>query len=760
MKPWTYRSTAVLLTASLLVPLSSAYAASTPAVPQPLPGAISGELAAVAAASSNVKFSKDRAQAIAQRLVSGSGMELTHVSFRSPDLWRTFPEWSFTWTKKSADQTEEQAYTNISIHANTGELTSYSHYDQKAGQVAYAQRISYEEALQKAEAFLKAHGGDKANSTRLSLRTPPPKTPLNADTPYYFSFARVVDGILFPDNGIDISVNAAGTVTSYNMNWDDEIRFAKPDNPVSIEEATEKLSEATKPALSYIMPWNGQGDLRNKPLLAYNDPFSFLINAADGTVLTQSLVPRTQIEQPEPVSNRALTANHQGKALSQEEAARLATRLFQLSGFELRSAYYSENSYRKNLPVWDLTFEKQNGKEVEFANVSIDAQTGDVYSFSKNRPIPLKESAAASQTDISQWKEKATETIRKWTPTLADQFYWNEHSASAFKPEVSEFTLSFQRYVGEVAAASGSASVTFDSDSGEVIYYFAEIGQEEYPEELPETITPEEAADTWWAEAEVEAVYVLQPYSPADKRRAETSSVLPKRDAMLVYRATPATHEQPYFLDAVTGEWRSQSSGKPIDLHRENPSDLEGHPAAKELLLMYEYDALTLIDGKIMPEKEITRGEMIEMLMISLNNGRYYPLFSSERKASFGDVSHSSRYFSAVENAVDYGLLDRQSGNLRPDEPITREELASMIVRALGYNSLAEYSDMFSSNLTDIANAKERGAIIIASRLGIIPTTGQQFQPQATVSRADAAITFSRFLEKRSELQPKSPLRF
>lgn len=759
MKPWVYRSSAALLTTTLLLPLAPAHA-STAAASKPISVPAAGNLAALAA-SSDVKLSKDAALAIAKRIVPSSGMELANVSFRSPDLWRPFPEWSFTWTKKDPDQDKALSFYNVSIHANSGELTFFSHYDEKAAKVPYAQRVSYEEARQKAETFLKTYSSQKAAETKLYLRTPVPKTPLNADTPYNFSFVRVVDGIVFPDNSVEISVNGAGTVTSYTLSWDEEIRFVKPAEPISADEAKNILSEQTTPALSYVIPWEAQGELLDKPILAYTNPFFVLIDAGDGTVLTQQFVPRTRVEQPEPVSKQALPARHTGKALAQDEAVKLASQTFQLSGYELRSAYYSENDDQGNKPVWDLSFEKKGSKDHEYAFVSLDAATGDIYSFHKNRNMPLNEKTSASEPDLAVWKEKAAETIRKWTPTLADQFYWNEHSVSNVRAGVSEeYTLVFQRYVSGILAATGSASVTFDPETGEVISYNASIGRETYPAELPETIAADQAAAAWWDGAEVEAVYLLEPLSPQESRKLEQSAVLPKRTAKLVYRANAIATEQPYFLDAVTGEWRSHRSGKVMDLHRQNPSDLEGHPAAKELLLMYEYDALSLIDGKIMPEKEITRGEMIEMLIISLNNGRNYPVFSAERKASFSDVPQNSRYFSVVENAVDYGLLERKSGNLRPDEPITREELAAMIVRALGYHSLADYSDMFRSDLTDIANTKERGAIIIATTLGIIPTDKQQFQPQATVSRADAAIAFSRFLEKRGELETKPFIRY
>ncbi|HZG79454.1 MAG TPA: S-layer homology domain-containing protein, partial [Brevibacillus sp.] len=345
--------------------------------------------------------------------------------------------------------------------------------------------------------------------------------------------------------------------------------------------------------------------------------------------------------------------------------------------------------------------------------------------------------------------------------TLPHELYWNEHSETKTKlGSTEEYSVTFQRYVNGVKAATGSSAVSFDPTTGEILYYNADIGKEAYPAQIPDHLSAEEASEAWWKEAEIEPVFMLEQLTPEDQKKIrQQPAFIPSRSAKLVYRANSTVFDEPYFLDAVSGEWRSQASGKAVVLHRIDPVDLDGHPAAKELLLMYEYDALSLEDGKLLPDKTITRGEMIEMLMISINRGRYFPIYSSEREASFSDVSKQSRYFSAVENAVDSGLLDKQSSKLNPDEAITREELADMIVRALGYKNLAQYSNMFQSDLTDIANSPKRGSIIIATTLGIVPTDKQTFRPQATVSRADAAITFSRFLEKRSEqdTQPSVP---
>ncbi|MGG1663451.1 YcdB/YcdC domain-containing protein [Brevibacillus sp. NRS-1366] len=753
MKPWFVRSSSVLLTASLLLPVAHAHAQMPSAsVSKAVSGSAQGSTTVLAVAST-AKLSKEAALAIASKLVPTSGLELTNVSLRSSDSWRTFPEWSFSWSKKDANTEEIKLSYSVNIHGNTGELTNYSRYEPGASNLPYAKRISYEDAKTQAERFLEKNNADKAAQTRLYLRDmPAPKTPLNNDISYTFRFVRSVDGVLFPDNGADITVNSAGTVTNYSLSWND-VKFEKSSDPISKEEAGDKLLELSGASLYYLLPWERAGADRNKPILGYMNPFTFYLDATDGKALNQSLAPRGDLNEPVAVSKKQLPARHSGKALSQDEAAKIASQLFDLSKYELRSANYSEKDYQGNRSVWNLEYVEKSNSNTRYAYVSIDAVTGDVYSYNKDQPIVKENEKSAKKQNPENLKEKAMETIRKWTPTTANQLFLTDRSTEEGElPDSDRYSISFARYVNGIAAASGSAYFTFDAQSGEILSYSTDFGNETYPAELPKHLSAEEAVEAWWKESEIEAIYMMTPLSPEDKKKLQQQpSYIPQRTAKLVYRVTSTPMDQPYFFDATTGDWRSLSSGKTINLHRPAPDDLKGHPAEKELLLMYEYDALSLEDGKIMPQKQITRGEMIEMLMISLNQGRHYPMYAAERKATYSDVANGSRYFSAVEAAVDRGLLDKNASKLNPDEAINREELADMIVRALGYNKLADYSGMFQSQLTDIANTKHRGSIVIATTLGIVPTDKQKFQPQAIVSRADAAITFTRFLEKRGE---------
>jgi len=754
MKTWLVRSGSFLLTASLILPVCAAHAQS--------PLASSGQAVPAKtvlngsqlAAASKVKLSKEEAMLRAQKLVPDKGLELANVSFRSADPWRPFPEWSFNWVKKVANSEDVERSYSVSIHADTGEVNAYSRYVRGASNIPYAKRISYEDARKQAENFLAQYNSGKAEQTRLYVRDmPAPKTPLNSAISYSFRFVRAVDGVLFPDNSADITVNGAGDVVGYSLAWND-VNFAKPATVISPEEAEKQMTVQATARLSYLLPWEKEGEDRSKPVLAYQNPFTFYIDAKDGTALSSaSLAPLASVSDPEPVSERPLPARHSGQALSQDEAAKLASDTFDLGKYELRSANYRERDYRGNRPVWNLEYGEKDNRDSGFAYVSIDAKTGDVYAFNKDvRPLKTDD-GSAQKVNPDALKAKAIESIRKWTPTAASQLYRVDRSQDdSFKGNSDRYGVTFSRYLDGIAAATGSASVIFDTRTGELLSYYAEFGSETYPAKPGSHLPQEEAVAAWAKEAETEAVYVLTPLGEEDRKKMEaTPSYVPKRTAKLVYRATTTPFEQAYYLDAGTGEWRSQSSGKVIHLHRPEPSDLKGHPAEEELLLMYEYDALSLIDGKIIPQKEITRGEMIEMLMISLNSGKFYPMYAADRKATYGDVANGSRYFSAVEAAVDRGLLDKSASKLNPDEPINREELADMIVRALGYSNLAEYSSMFQSSLTDIAGMKHRGSIIIATTLGIIPSDKQTFKPQAAVSRADAAVAFTRFLEKRGE---------
>lgn len=736
----------ILLSASLLLPVYPAAAASK-------------QLAnySTTAAAVNAKLSKEQAyQAVSRLLALPADVELANTSFRSAEVWRPFPEWSFSWKKKGDLRMEDGVNINASIHADTGELTAYSYMEQTPSLPSYASRVSRDEAQKAADRFLAKSLSSKLPNVKLYNRNlPVEKTPLTNQTTYNFRYVRLADGILFPENYIDISVDGTGKITNMQTEWNEQITFAKTGSILAKEKAANLFKAQAKTRLSYLLPWESGEAEKQKPFLTYRNPFTFLLDAATGKALTQSLKPLNTQAEPIPVSTKPLAPLYQGKPLSQEAAVRYAQKLFDLSLYELQAANYNDKDYRGNRQIWNLEFRaKSQGITPNYLFLAIDANNGDVYYYAK-------EIKALTENAKPRWKKddlkvKAIESMRRWTPSLATSYSLIETGEEELAdPRSPRLTYQFQRFVNGIPAATGNAAISFDAISGELLTYSVDFGNESYPSRLGEYRPETEAIDAWAGEAEVELIYQLAPLDPALAISAKSTgnARIPVRQAQLVYRMSATPFEQPYSYDAVTGEWRSEADGKTIMLHRPAPTDIRGHKAEKPLLLMYEYDAISLIDGKILPERAITRGEMIEMLMVSLNQGRIPQAAYTMREASYNDVAKSSRYFASVEAAVDRGLLDKSSASLKPDEPISREELADMIVRALGLKKLSEYEQMFRTELADIKESKASGAIAIVTAVGIMQADGKEFKPKATVSRAEAAISFVNFLEKRTELQ-------
>ncbi|HJV46236.1 MAG TPA: S-layer homology domain-containing protein, partial [Bacillota bacterium] len=107
-----------------------------------------------------------------------------------------------------------------------------------------------------------------------------------------------------------------------------------------------------------------------------------------------------------------------------------------------------------------------------------------------------------------------------------------------------------------------------------------------------------------------------------------------------------------------------------------------------------------------------------------------------------------------VESAIDQKLINKSSDHLNPEEKITREELADLIVRALGYQNLLEVNDLFTIDLKDASTLKNPAAAELVTKLGIIDTIEGNFQSDQHVSRGEAASAFYRYLTKRNLFVP------
>lgn len=121
--------------------------------------------------------------------------------------------------------------------------------------------------------------------------------------------------------------------------------------------------------------------------------------------------------------------------------------------------------------------------------------------------------------------------------------------------------------------------------------------------------------------------------------------------------------------------------------------------------------------------------------------------WSEEPEDVFDDISGrwSRTYINA---AAKHGAVDA-GGDFRPADPITRREMAVMLVRALGYGGAAEASENWDGlPFADVT--EDKGYISVAYDIGM--TTGvseTSFAPEGYAKREEAAAMLVRIYERR-----------
>lgn len=121
----------------------------------------------------------------------------------------------------------------------------------------------------------------------------------------------------------------------------------------------------------------------------------------------------------------------------------------------------------------------------------------------------------------------------------------------------------------------------------------------------------------------------------------------------------------------------------------------------------------------------------------------------SPAQGSFADNQDSSAwYYSAIETAYAHGVLTDESSLCRPDEPVTREEVAKLTVRALGYTTLAGLlAEAGECPFADCTTSQ--GYITLAYRMGILKGVSRwSFDPKSNATREQAAAVLLRLYDR------------
>ena len=147
-------------------------------------------------------------------------------------------------------------------------------------------------------------------------------------------------------------------------------------------------------------------------------------------------------------------------------------------------------------------------------------------------------------------------------------------------------------------------------------------------------------------------------------------------------------------------------------------------------------------DGSFGVGKEMSRAEFLVVLSRLFG---WKP--AAPARSIYEDVPEKAWYAGVVETAYHQGAITSQDGSFRPDSLITRSEAAAMLVRALGYGSIAGLIQDMPLPFQDIRS--NNGYIIMAYGLGLMDGTSvTAFSPEGHVTREQAAVILMRLHDK------------
>ncbi|MGC5776094.1 YcdB/YcdC domain-containing protein [Paenibacillus pabuli] len=587
-------------------------------------------------------------------------------------------------------------------------------------------------------------------------------------TEYTYSYQLKHEGLVSVAETAYISVDQSGLVTGYSRTT---IGAEYPSSKAAIpaDQAQQKFEEEFDIQLAYISEERFSPRKGQKYYLGYTPKNSSVtpldadtldrIDSMTGDAIVQDV---SQEDKPLQGSAAAFTPNT-GPKLNAQQAEKLVKKSFKIpEGYQLDYSQLTKGSFGSpNNQVWSLSWSNRNASAsymfMRDISAQVDAATGQIYSVNINQRIMPGMEQEKSDTEVkgktvtkSQAEKLAVNTVISLVPDASKQF-----RLSTVLELDNARTFIFQRYLNGILVKDDTVQIQVSND-GTIDEYYSMVAAT--PEQLPTDVKPaisyEKAKATYLEEFKLVLAY--SRYGGFGMGNGESVPVgvklayMPTRKDSLL---TGITYE---VLDANTGEWKSMY-GSTSGTVQVTISDIKGHAAESDLQSMVQHGVLVADEqGRVFPDRVITKGDWFTYLAKAVNpNLDVY--YSGDGEGNlYADITPESPYYQAVRTLIDQRWLagaDPKS-ELNPEEEMTREELAVLLVQILRYEKLAGFYTLPSDlpNLADASAVNNKGAVSLSIKLGLLPSIEGRFMPARKVTVAEAA----QVLERLAKLQGKT----
>ncbi|WP_010274334.1 S-layer homology domain-containing protein [Paenibacillus senegalensis] len=173
-------------------------------------------------------------------------------------------------------------------------------------------------------------------------------------------------------------------------------------------------------------------------------------------------------------------------------------------------------------------------------------------------------------------------------------------------------------------------------------------------------------------------------------------------------------------------------------------SDPSDHWAKEEIAAWIESGLMEgYPDGTFRPDRAITRAETASLIYRVLGFSKVGT--DASQAAAFHDMAEGAWYFDVLSAAIAAGYMNGyEDGTIRPDQVVTRQEMAVMLMRIAQREADVEAAEVF----TDPLPSWSKGAIGASTAAGWVQGYPDgTFRANGTLTRAEAVVMLGRFLE-------------
>jgi len=553
---------------------------------------------------------------------------------------------------------------------------------------------------------------------------------------YNFRWVRVVSGIQFPENGVNVGISGDGQVSNYNYNWTNDLVFPEASKVITPEKANQVFIDTPMLELQYFLPpvMNPQMPEPQRVLLVYQLTNKYPGGAIDaltgkpvtfdpkvGMYKSMSAVSSVSFATSAAATSPVIDATGQDTSdkkgqISQDEAAAVVKKMVKIpKGLVLRNSSLSQDWQNSNEQVWNLDYSSNSYGmgDQGYLNARVNAKTGELVGFNMSNAIKSNDTGKHLTRDGAQ---KLAEDFLKSAQPEKFKLVKDESGTSygGNMPDNIE-SFNYVRLVNGIPVSRNGMNVTVDTVGKQVINYDLSWTNIEFPS--PSDVLPVNQATERFLK---ERPLVLN-YSLIVQQNSLQGGI---PEVRLVYQPTMNNGMyMPSLLDAITGDpvdWNGKSQSQWIKAH--HYTDIQGNFAEKEIGIMGLTGAFGEYKETFRPNEKITTNSLLRAMVVAEGNNR-------DRVLSDEDV---------FKIAKERGWLH---DDLKLGPEMSRVDLAKIMIRLIDMEPSAQVKGIYVVPFTDAQTieADSLGYVALTWGLGILKIEGNAVRLNQTVTRAEAA---------------------